>query len=91
MHPLLLLQAVPDSFTPTQFLNLGVGGAVALVMFLVYRADRKSAEERFEEYAARTEKRYEEIAKDFRMIITENTAANVKLTAVIDQVLRERA
>jgi hypothetical protein len=44
--------------------SLGVGGILAGMLFLAYRADRKSSEER-----------YERLALEFREMVTENTRA----------------
>lgn len=75
----IFLQSVQDSLPITPIASLGVGGALALIMFWFYRLDRKASEERFTE-----------ISKDFRAIVQENTAAMVRLGEVIDRVISER-
>jgi hypothetical protein len=70
--------------------SLGVGGALALILFWFYRHDRKASEDRWFEYRNTTDKRYDELSRDFKLIVQENTAASVRLAEVIDHVLEAR-
>lgn len=72
MHLLQLIPEIPLG----SWASLGVGGVLAIVMFGFYRHDRKSSEDR-----------YNAIAKDFKQIVQENTAASVRLAEVIDRIL----
>jgi len=86
IHLLSFLQtsSVPD-FTP--YASLGVGGILAAVMFWAYRNDRQSSERKFAEYRDAMDRRYDELARDFKTIVQENTEASAKLAAVIERVL----
>lgn len=68
---LALVQEVPlpdiSSWT-----SLGIGGVLAGVMFYFYRRDREASE-----------KRFDELAKDFRAIIQSNTEAMTALREAI--------
>lgn len=61
----ILIQAASEI---PNWASLGVGGALAGVMFVFYRQDRRSSEERLNG-----------IIKDFRHIIESNTAAMTSL------------
>lgn len=81
-----LLQVQPE-LPLSPLASLGVGGALALLMFWFYRHDRTTSEERFKSYCEQMDRRYYELAKDFRQIVQENTAASVRLADVIDRML----
>ncbi len=75
-----------DSFPPlTPIANLGIGGAIAILVFYFYRVDRRSSEERLYKQAEDCEKRYEDIAQDYKKTLQENTAAITKLCDAIDR------
>jgi len=59
-----------------QFLNLGVGGAIAVFVIIVWRQDRRT-----------WTSQYERLAGDFRVIVQDNTAAMVKLTDHLEKVV----
>lgn len=80
-----LLQIVPE-LPLAPIASLGVGGVLALLMFWFYRHDRKSSEDRLKS----SEDRFAELAKEFRQIVQENTAASVRLADVIDRMLEAR-
>ncbi len=74
---LLLLQATPaPAISPEQWLtslpSLGVGGAMAMMVFWFYRVDRKESE-------ARVLK----ITENFLQVIQDNTKA---MTSVVDAI-----
>lgn len=69
---LALLQAgVPDTSLVQWFATLGVGGALAGMMFIFYRKDRLESE-----------KRFGEVAENYRQIVQEITAAITSNTEV---------
>ncbi len=85
-HPALLLLLLPVSAFLLQgspelqpLATLGVGGAIASLVLVFYRWDRKASEDR-----------YAVLALDFRKVITENTAAMTKLTLILEQDHRAR-
>jgi hypothetical protein len=55
-------------------LGLGVGGVLGLIMFILYRQDRKLSEDRLAKLAA-----------DFKTIVEENTIAITMLKEVISK------
>lgn len=57
--------------------SLGVGGVLAGGMFMAYRSDRKSSEERLEKYA-----------ETFMTIVQDNTKAMTSLVDVIRELKR---
>lgn len=59
---LFLLQAITD--TAPSLSTLGLGGAIAGLVLILWRQDRKDSQER-----------YERIASDFRVIVQDNTKA----------------
>ncbi len=85
-HPALLLLLLPVSAFLLQgspelqpLATLGVGGAIAGLVLVFYRSDRKASEER-----------YSALAMDNRRIVTENTAAITKLVLMLEQDHRAR-
>lgn len=65
----------------TQILSsLGVGGALAALIFWYYREDRK-----------RSEDRISELGRDFKQTVEGNTAVMTKLTVLIEQKVPESA
>ena len=59
--------------------GLGVGGALAVVVFYFYRQDRIDSIDRY----ARLFERLTEVTNNFRLVIQENTAAMQRNTDVI--------
>jgi len=74
MIPLGMFIGLLESGTPVDWPTLGVGGALAGIMFFFYRQDRKD-----------NESRWVEIAKDFKTLIQENTQAVTSLRASMDR------
>ena len=74
----------------TDFRQFGFSAVAAVMMFLIYRADRKSAEERFESMRKVSEERFAALATEFREIVMENTSAYTKLSGAIER-LQQRA
>lgn len=56
------------------FASLGVGGILAGIMFFYSRLDRKASE-----------KRYEELARDLRSLVQDNTKALTMLVSIIER------
>ncbi len=74
-----LLQSVDTVTAP-----VGIG-AIALIVLGYYRVDRQKSEERLIAAANASEERIADLAKDFRLIIQENTRALTSLESVIDR------
>jgi hypothetical protein len=55
------------------FAQFGVGAVAAVMLFMIYRADRKASEDRFAD-----------LTKEFRTIVQDNTAAITKLTDALE-------
>lgn len=78
--PLAFCLLLQETFPSIQwFASLGVGGVLAGGMFLAYQsAEKKRAVERKEQ-----EKRYADLALNFRQIVQENTKAIIELKEVM--------
>jgi hypothetical protein len=66
--------------------SLGVGGAIAVLVIWINKSERERAEQRFKEYydqlqahSQANEKRWQELAGDFKTVIQENTRAATSL------------
>ena len=64
----LFLAEIPAESPALEWTKLGALGGLAAAMFYFYRQDRKDSE-----------KRFEELSKDFRNIVENNTTAITKL------------
>ncbi len=85
-NPTLLLLLLPVSSLFLQgapelqpLFTLGVGGAIAALIFHFYRSDRKTSEERASADRKASEERIAGFAKDFMGIVQNNTAVITKL------------
>ena len=70
------------------FLNLGMGGAIAVFVILVWRQDRKGWANQYQEDRKASEARFAALAADFRTIVQDNTMALTKLVDRLDKVTR---
>lgn len=66
---------IPDT-GPGAWASLGVGGSLGLIMFLFYRQDRKTEI-----------KEREDLAKDFKEVIINNTATMTEIRTLVQQLL----
>lgn len=67
----------------SQFLNLGVGGAIAVLVLILWRMDRRTWSSVYEEDRKHSEERYVALAQEFRIIVRDNTAAMIRLAELI--------
>ena len=67
--------------------TLGIGGAMASLVFFFYRQDRKASEDRYAADRKTSEERYAALAIDFRQIVQENTQA---VTGLKDMIGRQK-
>jgi len=65
--------------------SLGVGGALAALIFIMYRKDRQSSENRLREDRIFMEDRLSGIIKEDQIGRKDNTAALVGLTTVLER------
>ena len=70
--------------------SLGVGGALAVVIFLMYRRDRESSERRIREDRIFMEDRLSIIIKEDQVSRRDNTTALIGLTTVLDKMNGKR-
>ncbi len=73
--PIALLMEATNTFP--EIGTLGVGGGIAALIFYFYRQDRIA-----------NEKRFEQLAADFRAVIQQNTASSQALVDAIKTVVR---
>jgi hypothetical protein len=89
-----LQTAIPGLDAPLPWTTLGVGGGIAALVLVFYRQDRmraeatiakmaEASEKRLLELSQASEARIVEFAKDFRIIIQDNTRA---MTSVVDAI-----
>ena len=65
--------------------SLGVGAIFGVTVFLMYRADRKSSEERFEKLCQHHDKKWESLVIADQKTRQDNTKALTQLTMVLDK------
>lgn len=75
---------LPDALGPIG--SLGVGGAIAALVLWMNKIERERAEKRFKEYydqlqehSAAYERRWQELAGDFKAVLIDNTKAATAL------------
>jgi hypothetical protein len=81
---LLLQETAPAA---PWFASLGVGGVLAGGMFLYYRSDRKESARQARRDAEQADRRYAELAQNFRTLVQENTRAIESNTATARETL----
>jgi hypothetical protein len=69
-----------------QAASLGVGAFLAVLIFIMYRADRKSSETRFEKLCEHHNKKWEAVVRADQATRHENTKALTQLTAALDRI-----
>ena len=63
--------------------SLGVGAVFGIIVFIIYRTDRKSSEARFDQLYGGTEKRLETLLERDSQSREENTKALQELTTLV--------